>query len=159
MPGCRTCAARRNVNKTVGCVRMAFNVYGNLLTNARCSSDGYRRQKTAICTRNLSIFAPPAGTAALKLLPVPVALMRERNFRNPFDGCLAFVHNLKDIELQVLFEQMLDFTGVSGTQFLNLPLAYHSFFCYIKFAIRSISSVSVLSRTWQYRSIVICKEL
>ena len=54
---------------------------------------------------------------------------------------------------------MLDFTGFSGTWFLNLPLAYHSFFCYIKFAIRSISSVSVLSRTWQYRSIVICKEL
>ena len=72
---------------------------------------------------------------------------------------LLFLHHLKDIELQVLFEQMLDFTGFSGTWFLNLPLAYHSFFCYIKFAIRSISSVSVLSRTWQYRSIVICKEL
>lgn len=66
---------------------------------------------------------------------------------------------LENIELQVLFEQMLDFTGFSGTRFLNLPLAYHSFFRYIKFAIRSISSVSVLSRTWQYRSIVICKEL
>lgn len=67
--------------------------------------------------------------------------------------------SLKYRKLQVLFEQMLDFTGFSGTRFLNLPLAYHSFFCYIKFAIRSISSVSVLSRTWQYRSIVICKEL
>ena len=72
---------------------------------------------------------------------------------------LLFINNLENEELQVLFEQMLDFTGFSGTRFLNLPLAYHSFFCYIKFAIRSISSVSVLSRTWQYRSIVICKEL
>lgn len=75
------------------------------------------------------------------------------------DERLAFVYNLKDVELQVLFEQMLDFTGFSGTRFLILPLAYHSYFRYIKFAIRSISSVSVLSRTWQYRSIVICKEL
>ena len=123
------------------------------------SSGGYSSTKTASCTRNLPIFALPAGTAAHKTVPVPVALMRERNFRNPFDGCLALVHNLKNVELQVLFEQMLDFTGFSGTRFLNLPLAYHSFFRYIKFAIRSISSVSVLSRTWQYRSIVICKEL
>ena len=123
------------------------------------SSGGHSSTKTASCTRNLPIFALPAGTAAHKTVPVPVALMRERNFRNPFDGCLALVHNLKNVELQVLFEQMLDFTGFSGTRFLNLPLAYHSFFRYIKFAIRSISSVSVLSRTWQYRSIVICKEL
>ena len=74
-------------------------------------------------------------------------------------GYAVFFYNLKDEKLQVLFEQMLDFTGFSGTRILNLPLAYHSFFRYIKFAIRSISSVSVLSRTWQYRSIVICKEL
>lgn len=72
---------------------------------------------------------------------------------------LLLLNYLKNKELQVLFEQMLEFTGFSGTRFLNLPLAYHSFFRYIKFAIRSISSVSVLSRTWQYRSIVICKEL
>ena len=72
---------------------------------------------------------------------------------------LLLFNDLKNVELQVLFEQMLDFTGFSGTGFLDLPLDYHSFFCYIKFAIRSISSVSVLSRTWQYRSIVICKEL
>ena len=79
------------------------------------SSGGYSSAKTASCTRDLSIFAPSAGTAAHKTVPVPVALMRERNFRNPFDGCLALVDNLKDIELQVLFEQMLDFTGFSGT--------------------------------------------
>lgn len=75
-----------------------------------------------------------------------------------FQPLLLFYH-LKNKKLQVLFEQMLEFTGFSGTRFLNLPLAYHSFLRYIKFAIRSISSVSVLSRTWQYRSIVICKEL
>ena len=66
------------------------------------SSGGYSSAKTASCTRNLSIFAPSAGTAALKLLPVPVALMGERNFRNPFDGCLALVDNLKDIEFQII---------------------------------------------------------
>ena len=68
---------------------------------------------------------------------------------------LQLIANLENVELQVLFEQMLDFTGFSSTRFLNLPLAYHSFLLHkIRYSFHLIRQ-----RTFSYMAIQIHRYL